>query len=42
MPKYQVPRFQAMAATSIENTITRLRPLSRLSSSSTGSRWTMA
>ena len=42
MPKYQVPRFQAMAAISIENTIARLRPLPRLSSRSTGIRWTMA
>ncbi len=42
MPKYQVPRFQTMAATSMEKTMARLRPLSRLSSSSTGSRWTMA
>ena len=42
MPKYQVPRFQAMAAASMANTMARPRPVSTLISSSTGSRWTMA
>jgi len=42
MPKYQVPRFQAMAAASMANTMARPRPVSTLISNSTGSRWTMA
>ena len=42
MPKYQVPRFQAMAAASMANTMASPRPVSTLISSSTGSRWTMA
>ncbi|MCY1353850.1 hypothetical protein D9M69_402040 [compost metagenome] len=42
MPKYQVPRFQAMAAASSEKTIARPWPVLTLISSSTGSRWTMA
>ncbi|MCY1301482.1 hypothetical protein D9M68_988000 [compost metagenome] len=42
MPKYQVPRFQAMAAVSRLNTMARPWPVLTLISSSTGSRWTMA
>lgn len=42
MPKYQVPRFQAMAADSMAKTMARPRPVSTLISSSTGSRCTMA
>ena len=38
MPKYQVPRFQAMAAASREKTIARPWPVFTLISSSTGSR----
>ena len=38
MPKNQVPKFQAIAAVSIENTITKPRPVSTSISSSTGSK----
>jgi len=42
IPKYQVPKFQAMAAASNENTIASPWPVFTLISSSTGSKWTMA
>ncbi|MNH43662.1 hypothetical protein D3C79_1056250 [compost metagenome] len=38
MPKYQVPRFQVMAAASSEKTMARPCPVFTLISSSTGSR----
>ncbi len=42
IPKYQVPRFQVMAAASSENTMARPWPVLTLINNSTGSRWTMA
>jgi hypothetical protein len=40
-PRYQVAKFQMIAAPSSESTIARPRPVLMFTSRSTGSRWTM-